>query len=186
MSVEIAKHWITVEEYDRMATAGVFAADARLELIEGEILEMSPVGKRHAACIGRLTEVLSKHMSGRAILWVQNPIRLNDLSVPQPDVALLRKRDDFYENELPKPYDVLLIVEVADSTVGYDREIKLKLYARAGIAEVWIANLPDAGIEIYIAPSGDAYRTAARVGRGARIVSPTVSGLTLEADTLLG
>src|SRR5215211_5706994 len=117
MSVQIAKRCFTVAQYNRMGEAGILTEDDRVELIEGEIIEMSPIGRRHAACVGRLTNLFSKLLAERAIVWIQNPIVLNDYAEPQPDVALLVRREDFYERSLPAPDDVLLIVEVSDTTL---------------------------------------------------------------------
>jgi Uma2 family endonuclease len=186
MSVQIARHWFTAAEYNRMGETGIFSEDDRVELIEGEIVEMSPIGKRHASCVGRLTNLFGRLLAERAIVWVQNPIVLNDYSEPQPDVALLNRRDDFYENSLPTPDDILLIVEVADTTLEYDRQIKVPLYAQAGIAEVWVVNLADEQIEIYSQPVNGAYQSQRQTGRGETINSPDTFNLTLSVDDLLG
>ena len=143
MSAELAKHWITADEYERMGETGVFSPDARLELIEGEIYEMSPAGSPHAACVKFLSHLLNRAFGGKLIVSTQDPIRLSDLSEPQPDVALLRWRDDFYRGAHPRPEDVLLVVEVADTTVASDRAVKLPLYARAGVPEAWLVNVPE-------------------------------------------
>ncbi len=186
MSVQIAKRWFTVTEYNRMGETGILKEDDRVELIEGEIVEMSPIGRRHAACVDRLTELLSERLWRRAIVRVQSPIVLNDYAEPQPDVALLRRREDFYERSLPTPDDVLLIVEVADTTLEYDRQIKVPLYARAGISEVWIVNLSDGQVEVYTQPAEGAYRNVRRYGRGEAINSTDAAGLTLSVDEILG
>jgi Uma2 family endonuclease len=186
MSVQIAKHYFTVAEYERMGAAGIFAADDRVELIAGEIVEMSPIGKRHAACVGRLTQTLSLLLQSAAIVWVQNPLRLDDFSEPQPDVVVLRPRADFYEQSLPTPADVLLVIEVCDTTLEYDRQIKLPLYARAGIPEVWLVNLADEQIETYAVPAGDAYQHTASVQSGADVQSHNLPALRLRAAALLG
>jgi Uma2 family endonuclease len=186
MSVRIAKHCFTVAEYERMGAAGIFSEDERVELIEGEIVEMSPIGKRHAACVARLTQLLGPPSQGRAILWVQNPLRLGDYSEPQPDVALVRTRADFYEQSLPGPSDVLLVVEVADTTLEYDRQIKLPLYARALVAEVWIVNLADERVETHADPSGGAYKIDGVAGRGEEVRARFVEGLRLGVSEILG
>jgi Uma2 family endonuclease len=186
MSVQIAKHWFTVAEYNRMGETGILKEEDRVELIEGEIIEMSPIGRRHAACVGRLTSLLSRLLTEKAIVWVQNPIVLDDYSEPQPDVALLRRRDDFYERSLPAPADVLLIVEVADTTLEYDRQIKLPLYARAGIAEVWLVNLMDEQVGIYTQPAGGAYQVERQAKRGETINSSVPPNLMLKVDDILG
>jgi Uma2 family endonuclease len=186
MSVQIEKRTFTVAEYERMGEAGILSENDRVELVEGEIINMSPIGKRHAACVGRLTQILTLLFQRAAILWVQNPVRLDDYSEPQPDIAVLRPRDDFYGNSLPTPADVLLVVEVSDSTLEYDRQIKLPLYARAGVPEVWIINLANEVIETYSQPSGGSYQSAGRFARGEVVQSSAVEALRVEASAVLG
>ncbi|PYS83232.1 MAG: Uma2 family endonuclease [Acidobacteria bacterium] len=186
MSVEIARHSFTVEEFERMGEACIFPPDARLELIEGEIVEMSPIGSPHAACVDALALLFNEIARRRFIIRVQSPVRLNDFSEPQPDVALLRWRDDFYRSAHPTPADVLLVVEVADTTAETDRKVKVPLYARAGIPEAWLVNIPDERIEVYSDPSGDSYRRVEHFGRGAEARSHTVAGLAVGVGELLG
>jgi Uma2 family endonuclease len=186
MSVEIARHSFTVEEFERMGEAGIFPPDARLELIEGEIYTMSPIGSPHAACVKFLSGLLNRLFNGKFIVSVQDPVRLNDFSEPQPDLALLRWRDDFYRHAHPTPNDVLLVVEVSDTTVAADRSVKIPLYAKAGIAETWIVNIPDGQVEIYSDPSGDSYQRIERFGRGAEARAHTVEGLAANVGELLG
>jgi Uma2 family endonuclease len=186
MSVQIAKRWFTVAQFNRMGETGILTEDDRVELIEGEIIEMSPISRRHAACVDRLIELLSEQLQRKAIIRVQSPIVLNDYSEPQPDVALLRRRDDFYEHSLPTPDDVLLVIEVADTTLEYDRQIKVQLYARAEIAEVWIVNLMDEQIEVYARPANGAYQSSQQAGRGQSINSPNAFDLTLSVNDILG
>jgi Uma2 family endonuclease len=184
MSRQLAKHWITADEYERMGEAGIFAPDARLELLEGEIYAMSPIGSLHAACVDFLSSVLNRLFGGKFIVRTQNPIRLNDFSEPQPDVALLRWRDDFYRQGHPQPADVLLIIEVADSTVESDRSYKVPLYAKAGIPEVWLVNLPAERVEVYALPSGDAYQYTVEFGRGEQVSAQAVDGLAINTADL--
>jgi len=186
MSVQIARRHFNIAEYYRMAAAGVLLEDDRVELIEGEIIEMNPIGSRHAACVGRLTELLGRLAGDQAILWVQNPVQVNDYSEPLPDVALLKRRDDFYAQANPQATDVLLIIEVADSSVEYDHEIKLPLYARAGIPEVWLVNLPKDVIEIYTQPLNDTYREIRLVRRGESLASQSLPHLVIAVDSILG
>ena len=186
MSRELAKRWITSDEYERIGEAGVFPPDARLELVEGEIYKMSPIGSPHAACVKFLSDLMHSLFAGKLIVSVQDPIRLNDFSEPQPDLALLRRRGDFYRGAHPMPADVLLVVEVADTTVETDRKVKLPLYARAGIQEAWIINIPDQQIEIYTDPAGDSYRIAVQTVRGERAQSLTLKELSVGVDELLG
>ena len=169
-----------------MAEAGVLSENDRVELVEGEVIEMSPIGSRHAACVGRLTELLGRLATDVAIVWVQNPVRVDDYSEPVPAVTLLRRRDDFYAQANPRPADVLLLVEVSDSTLGYDREVKVPLYARAGVPEVWLVNLPGEVIEIYARPAGGKYRESHTVGRGAHLTASSLDALTLDAGSVLG
>lgn len=186
MSLEVAKHFFTVKEFERMGEAGIFSEGARLELIEGEIVEMSPIGSRHAGCVLFLSRFLNQAISDIAIVSTQNPIQLDDLTEPQPDIALLRLRDDFYRDSHPNPQDVLLVIEVADTTVDYDRSVKLPLYAQAGIPEVWIINLPAEQIEIYSGPSGKSYQFAKQVKRGEQAQAQTIANLLISADMILG
>ena len=185
MSVEIAKHSFTVEEYERMGEAGIFPPDARLELIEGEIYEMPPIGPPHAGVVAYLSKLLNRSF-GDLIVIVQSPVRLNDFSEPQPDLALLRWREDFYRSAHPTPADVLLVVEVSDATVETDRKVKVPLYARAGIPEAWLVNIPDERIEVYSDPSGDAYGQVKQFGRGEQAQSPTLKELVMSVGELFG
>jgi Uma2 family endonuclease len=191
MSVEVAtptftRYRFTVEEYGRMGEAGVFSPDVRVELIEGEIVDMSPIGKRHAACVARLTRALTFSLNLVALVWAQNPVELSDYSEPEPDVALLKPRDDFYENAKPRPEDVLVVIEVSDTTIEYDRRVKVPLYARAGIPEVWIVNLVDERVETFADPSGGAYRTAAAYSRGEEAQSRSLAALSLGVSEIFG
>jgi len=186
MSVQYAKHLFTVQEYERMAEAGVFPPDARLELLAGEIVEMSPIGKRHVACVNRLSRILNRQVDETVIVSTQNPIQLDDLSEPQPDIALLKFRSDFYEHSLPTPADVLLVVEVADTTLDYDRGLKLSNYARAGIPEALIFNLPDEQLEYHAQPAGGAYQTTRILRRGEHLHSSGVPDLMFDVAAVLG
>ena len=147
----------TVAEYYAMADAGVLAHTERVELLDGEIIVMPPIGNRHQSGVDRLGETWILQLQGRAHVRVQGPVRLDDGSEPQPDLMLLSRRDDFYETAHPGPSDVMLLIEVADSTLEFDRNEKLQLYASAGIPEVWIVNLRDRRVEAYTAPVDGAY-----------------------------
>lgn len=186
MSVQIAKRFFSVGEYYRMAEAGILSEDDRVELIEGEIIEMSPIGSTHAACVKRLNALLVRHFGSNAIISVQDPVQLNDYSEPEPDVAALKPKENYYADRHPTPDDVLLIVEVADTSVEYDRSLKLPLYARAGILEVWLVNLPADVIEVYARPAGSSYQNAQQFARGETLTSQTIFGLSLDVDDILG
>lgn len=168
-----------------MAQAGILTEDDRVELIEGEIVEMTPIGSRHAAGVARLTALFSR-IQDRGIVWVQNPIRLAEHSEPQPDVAVLRPRADFYAEAHPGPEDVLLLVEVVETSADYAREIKLPLYARSGIPEVWLVDASGGSIEVYRDPGPQGYREVHRAGRGERVAPGAFPDLDVAADAVLG
>jgi Uma2 family endonuclease len=148
------RHAITVEEYMRMGQAHVFAEQARLELMEGEIVEMAPIGSPHAAVVNTLAALLGKVAPG-AIVSVQNPLVLSERSAPQPDVVLLRPRADRYFNSHPVAADALLVVEVADTTLRYDLEVKRPLYARAGVEEMWVVGIDRREVHVFREPERD-------------------------------
>lgn len=186
MSRGLAKRWITADEYERMGEAGIFPPDVRLELIEGEIFEMSPIGNTHAACVKFLNALLGRLFGGTFIVGVQDPIRLSEFSAPQPDLTLLRWREDYYRGLTPTPGDVLLLIEVADATLVVDRLVKFPLYAKAGIREAWLVNIPDGRLEIYSDPLGGTYRRDEVFGRATEARSHTVEGLAVNVAELLG
>lgn len=186
IDVEITRRRFTLDEYHRMVDAGILHEDDRVELIRGEIVQMSPIGARHAAAVARFTEELVTRLRGRAILWPQNPITILPDSEPQPDIVLLRHRDDFYRAALPGPADVVLVVEVADSSVRYDRTVKKRLYAEAGIPEYWMADLDAGRIEIYRDPEGGDYRLATSVAPGDTLAPAAFPDAMLTVAHLLG
>ena len=174
----------TVHDYHRMGEAGILHEDDRVELIEGELVEMTAIGTRHFSCVNRLNRLLVMSVGDEAIVSVQNPVRLNEYTEPQPDLTVIRPRD--YRESLPMPEDVLLLIEVSDTTLAYDRGTKLSLYARAGIREVWIVNLPSETIERYTNPSGDGYQRVAQTRSGQTLESTGLPGLTPSVDEVLG
>jgi Uma2 family endonuclease len=186
MAWQPARKLFTVAEYHRMIEAGFFKEDDRFELLNGEILEMSPIGPRHAACVKRMNSLFSEKMRRRAVVSVQDPITLSDYSEPQPDLALLNPRDDFYVNAHPTPSDVQLVIEVADSTLESDRRGKIPTYAFAGIREVWLIDLVNDRVEVHSNPYKGVYQEVRIIQRGQKIVSPSLPQLKLKADDLLG
>ena len=186
MSAQLEPRRFNVAEYYRMAKAGILKPDDRVELIEGEIIKMSPIGSPHAACVSRLVRFLSRAIGETAILSAQNPVRLDDFSEPVPDVALLKPRKDYYAARHPMPADVLLIIEVADTSLLKDRNIRVPLYARAGMTEVWLVNLPKESIEVYSESQNGKYRKCQKYKRGETVKSPTVKGLSLTVNEILG
>lgn len=158
MVVQILRKKFTVAQYHRMIESGILTDRDQVELLKGEIIEMSPVGWRHAACVDRLTELFVLQLASRAIVRSQNPVRLSDDSEPQPDLALLRRREDFYQTGHPGPEDLFLVVEVSDTTIDFDREVKIPTYAEEGIAEVWLVDLNAQCIEVFQQPAGNGYQ----------------------------
>jgi Uma2 family endonuclease len=182
--LQVTRWRFTVHDYHRMGEAGILHEDDRVELIEGEIVEMAAIGTRHFSCVNRLNRMLVMGVGDAAVVSVQNPVRLNEHTEPQPDITVIRPRD--YTESLPVPEDVLLLVEVSDTTLAYDRNVKLPLYARASIGEVWIVNLPARIIERYTDPSGAGYRRVDHE-RGEQKLQPNaLPGLTPTVDEILG
>lgn len=186
MSVQYQKRYFNVIEYYRMAEAGVLSPNDRVELIEGEIVKISPLGGRHAACVRRLDAFLNRQARNLAQVSVQSPIRLSDFSETEPGIALLKPRHDFYANAHPTPADVLLIIEVSETSVAYDRGIKLSLYARAGIPQVLVVNMPGEVIESYSKPADGGYQKFMRLQRGESVDIISLSNLSIPVDVVCG
>jgi len=151
------RHAVSVEEYLRMGEAGVFAPDARLELIEGEIIEMAPIGPPHASIVGSLNRLFVRQAGDAAFVWVQNPVIVGKRSMPQPDLAILKARTDDYSSRHPAVDDVLLAVEVSDSTLVFDLGRKANLYARAGIRELWVVDVNAREVHVHREPAEQGY-----------------------------
>jgi Uma2 family endonuclease len=169
-----------VADYDRMGEVGLFSPSERVELIEGEIVDMAPIGCEHAGTVNYLTGLLGAALAGRAIVATQNPVVLGLHSEPQPDIALLCPRADFYRGSHPRPEDVLLVVEVADTTLRYDREIKVPLYARHGIPEVWIVDLQGRALNVFREPATEGYRQVQLIERPTRLAPLLLSDLAID------
>lgn len=164
-----------VDEYYALAEAGILSEDDRVELLDGEIVRMAPIGSLHAACVDVLNRLFFVQVGERAVIRVQNPVRLGSSTELQPDVMLLKPREDCYSTGHPGPEDVLLLVEVSDTTVGSDRGVKVPLYAQSGVREVWIVDLPARSVETYSEPEGDSYAKTGLVGLDGEL-SPTALG----------
>lgn len=160
------KHLTTIDEWLRLGAARIFPPESRVELIDGEIFEMAPIGIQHASCVMRLTHLFAPMIDERAIINVQNPLQLGDLSAPQPDFMLLKPSLDFFRSRYPRASDVLLLIEISDTSVDFDRTRKLRLYAMHGVPEYWLVNLQDNCVELYCHPRADAYeqKSTLRVG----------------------
>ncbi|MBI4634787.1 MAG: Uma2 family endonuclease [Candidatus Rokubacteria bacterium] len=184
MLEELLRRRFTRGEYHKMGEAGILSEDDRVELIEGEIVRMSPIGRHHAFSVTTLTHVFVTGVGDRALVSVQNPVALSEDSEPQPDVTLLRRRPDYREVDVG-PEDVLLLVEVADTTLNYDRRVKLPLYARAGIREVWVVDVAGERVAVHRQPGPRGYRQVEEVGRGQRLSPEAFPGLSVAVDEIL-
>ncbi|MGH9066236.1 MAG: Uma2 family endonuclease [Acidimicrobiales bacterium] len=188
MAVEVTSRptWrFSIEDYDRMGEVGILGPDARVELIEGEVVQMRPIGPPHARCVNRLTAILaSLVVQRRIVLQVQQPVGLPPRSEPEPDLSVLAWRDDFYP-ERPGPGDVLLAVEVADRSVAFDRNRKVPLYAAQGIQEVWLVDLPASLVEVYREPGPEGFAFRQVVRSGGSISPLAFPDLVVEAATFL-
>ncbi len=178
----VSRRRFNIEEYYRMARAGILTEDDRVELIDGEVLEMTPIGPRHAITVDRLNELLVIRLAGTAIVRVQSPIRLSDDTEPEPDLAVLRRRSGYGEAH-PTADDVLLLIEVAETSADYDRGIKLPRYARAGIPETWLVDLTGDIVEQYTGPRADQYNSKQTLERGQTISAQSIS-LSLPVDAI--
>ena len=186
MPAQAQRLQFAVTDYHRMVDAGILAEDDRVELIEGEILQMPPVGPEHAGRVNILNRHLSLKLGERVIVAVQNPIQVNDFSEPEPDLAILQPREDFYVQGHPRPEDVFWLIEVSDSSLTFDREVKLPLYARNGVAEVWVVNVPGAVVEVYRAPAGGEFLDRSTLRRGDSLSPRAFPDLVLAVETILG
>ena len=174
---------LTVHDYHRMGEAGILTEDERVELIEGQLIAMPPPCPEHTASTNSMNRLLVLAVGDRGIVSVGNPVRLNRFNEPQPDFSVLKPRDD-YRRMTPRPEDTMLAVEVSNSSLAYDRTVKLALYARSGIPEVWIVNWGAAEVEIHRSPVGDEYTSFARVGRGAHLTIEALPDTTISVDAI--
>ncbi len=182
----VVRKRFTTEEFVQLGAAGFLGQDERFELLEGVIVEMSPLGPRHSSCLVGLTEFFYSLRHPGITIRVQDVVRLGDFSAPQPDLAIVSRRDDRYANGHPEPEDVLLLIEVSDSSLAYDRDVKLPLYARAGIAEVWLVAVQPQVIEVYRAPGEGGYGEKRTYRRGQSLAPAFSSETPLAVEQVLG
>jgi Uma2 family endonuclease len=180
------RHRLTVADYYRMAEVGILDPEARVELIDGEIIDMAPPGSRHAGTVNQLVRWLARAAGEQGILLVQNPVSLSEHSEPQPDLAVARPRADFYKNGHPQPADLMLVVEVADTSLRFDRDVKVALYARHAIAEVWLIDLPLKHLVRYRGPLLDAYQHVDQPDLGTPIEMPGLPSVRVDLSGLFG
>ena len=185
MQVETAKRLFTVDEYYRMAEVGILGPEDRVELIDGEIFEMSPIGSRHLGCVNRANRLFVTEFANKVVVSIQHPLQLSNYTEPEPDIVLLKHRVDDYAGKKPAAEDALLVVEVAETTLKFDRRVKLPRYAKAGIPEVWIENLVDDVLLVYRDPIGNRFATELALRRGESVSPITLPDAIFAIDQLL-
>jgi Uma2 family endonuclease len=183
-TAEPQRHRLTVRDYYRMAEVGILAPDARVELIDGEIIDMAPPGSLHAGTVTHLARLLGDAVGTAAIVQSQNPLTLGSLSEPQPDIALLRPRADFYKTSHPTPADVLLVIEVANSSLAFDRKVKIPLYARHAVPEVWLVELANRRVVRHRAPEPTGYRLVDELDLSPPVDLPSLPGVRASLGAL--
>src|SRR5262245_50112121 len=185
MAIEVSKRLFTVHEYHRMVDAGILSEDDRVELIRGEIIAMSPIGPRHSAAVLRATQSLVRLVGDLAIVGVQGSIRLDEYDEPQPDLYLLRPKDDFYASGHAGPADIFLVIEVADSSLEYDEGLKMRLYAETGVPEYWVADIRNDGLVAYAEPKENTYSVIRQFRRGDILTPRLLPDCRIPVDALL-
>ena len=176
----------TVQDYHKMIDAGVFSGNPNYELIEGEIVKKMTQGNFHISCINRLNMLFAPLLAGKAIVSIQNAVVVGEISEPEPDVTLLKLREDFYSAGKATAEDVLLLVEVSDSTVKYDRDVKMRLYAKAEIKEVWLVNLPRLVLEVYSEPEGGKYKVVKKYEKTQTVVPKLLPEIKIKVSDIIG
>ncbi len=184
MAVTLARQLFTVNDYYKMAETGILAADDKVELLDGEVVQMSPAGSYHASVVDFLNRFFNRQTQVDAIVRVQSPIRLDDYSEPEPDLALLRLKDDFYQSLHPKASDVFLLVEVADSSLEKDMFVKIPLYAKTGIPEVWIVDLTARVVHVFRNPSEGEFQSRTIFSENDRLAPSAFPDAALSIDSL--
>jgi len=179
------KHLTNLDEWRRMGEANIFPPGSRVELINGEILDMVPIGFNHSGHINRLVKLLTKIIPDDVIPSVQNPLQLGDLSEPEPDFMLLKPHEDFYTSRHPIAEDVLLLIEVADSSLRFDQNEKLRLYAQHGVPEYWLLNLNDLCLEVYRKPNGEAYAEKSTLHAGDSVTLSQLPKISIQVAVIL-
>jgi len=186
MTASTLKRLFTIEEYYQMGRSGIFTEDDRVELIEGEIVQMTPIGNPHAGCVRWLSRFFHRLLDDRFIIDAQNLLRLSGYSEPQPDIVLLKPCLDCYRSTHPVPDDVFLLIDVADSSLGYDKNVKIPLYAKHNIVECWLVNLQDKNIEVYRQPSENGYRQIQTFSPGQTLSTQAFPDILMKAGDILG
>ena len=185
MPIGLRKRRITADDYQRMGQVGILPEGGRMELIDGDIIEMTPIGPRHSACVGSATRALVRAAGDTAIVLPRGSVRLDPYSEPQPDLVLLRPKADFYASRHAGPEDILLVIEIANSSIGYDRGMKARLYAKSGIPEYWLADLNENVVSRYFSPEGGAFQNVEQYRRGDSIAPQLLPACVIAVDVLL-
>jgi Uma2 family endonuclease len=182
MATEVMKRLINVDEYYKMAEVGILKPGDRVELINGEIYEMSPIGSRHGSVVKKLAMILNEIFKGEAVIGIQDPVRLDESNEPEPDISILKYRADFYSQAHPGAHDILAIIEVADSSLRHDKQVKMPLYANYGIPAYWIIEIATKQITVHLDPVGNSYSSQRVYGIGDEIA---LLGKTIVVGDLL-
>lgn len=185
-AIGVRRYSFTVDEFAKMGEAGIFTEDDRVELIGGEIREMTPIGPLHATIVNRLNATLMKLLESSAVLQVQNPVRLDLHNEPQPDFSVIKERGDYYKTALPGPGDTMLVIEVADSSLAYDLHEKAPRYASSMIPELWVVDLEAEVVRVFTQPGQSGYANEREMGQGSTIASAGVEGLRVEVNDIFG
>jgi Uma2 family endonuclease len=185
MTLAPQKHQFNVSEWHKMGKYNIFSPDARMELINGEIIDMAPIGPSHAGCVRNLIELLSSQKGKSALVDVQNPIRLGNTSEPEPDLTLLRPASHFYREKHPTAEDIFLLIEVSDTTVQHDREKKIPLYAKDGIIECWLVDLNEFQVEVYLNPTANGYTNKRILESGETLIPSQLPHINIPVSEIL-
>jgi Uma2 family endonuclease len=185
MEIEVTKKLFTVHDLRQMEQAGILHEDERIELIDGEIVQMSPVGRRHTVCVNRANTLFVRALDHRALLSPQNPLRLSDWTMPMPDIVAFKYRDDFYAQKEPTHEDVFFVLEVSDSSLSYDLKVKLSRYASAGIPEYWIADVQNDILRVHRSPTANTYAVALTLGPGEHVSPDAFPDIRFRVEEIL-
>ena len=186
MDVAVTRRRFTVHDYHRMGDAGILSPSDRVELIDGEIISKPVIGPRHGASVDRTTRALVTAVGTSAIVRVQGAVRLDLFHEPEPDIVLLRPRADFYASAHPGPADILLVIEVAESSIDYDRDIKARIYAKARVLEYWLVDLSEDVVHVHSGPANAVYRSVITCRRGQTIAPRALPSCAIATLDLLG
>ena len=185
MTTQLERHLFTVNDYHVMIDAGILTEDHRVELVRGEIIAMAPIGDLHASCVDRLVDLLIEQLRRRALIRVQSPVRVDEYTEFQPDVMLLERHDDYYSSGPPRPEHVFLMMEVSNTSTQYDRNVKVPIYARAGIQEVWLIDIQAGLLEVFSQPSQEGYASIQTLGSGDSVSPSAFPDIALIVDDII-